>query len=226
MIGMTPFELVIFDCDGVLVDSERITNQVFADMLNEIGLAVTLDDMFEQFMGQSMRQCLVLITQMQGKPPPDDFVEKYRTRTAAALQNGLCVVPGIEAALDEIRLPYCVASNGDHHKMNTTLGITKLLPRFAGKLYSATEVAHGKPNPDVFLHAAHKQGFQASSCVVIEDSPTGVTAGVAAGMTVFGYAALTPAARLMDAGALCTFSDMALLPALIARGASVAKQRS
>jgi HAD superfamily hydrolase (TIGR01509 family) len=134
------------------------------------------------------------------------------------LLSKLTAVPGIEAALDEIRLPYCVASSGDHDKMRTTLGITKLLPRFDGKLYSVTEVAKGKPHPDVFLYAAEKHGAQPSFCVVIEDTPTGVMAGIAAGMTVYGYAALTPAYRLLEAGAHGTFTDMALLPSLIERG--------
>ncbi|MET0963405.1 MAG: HAD family hydrolase [Noviherbaspirillum sp.] len=215
---MLQFELVIFDCDGVLVDSERITNQVFADMLNEIGLPVTLGDMFEKFVGRSMGQCLDLVADMLGTQPPEEFVSHYRKRTTSALLSALTAVPGIEDALDKIRLPYCVASNGDHDKMRTTLGITGLLPRFEGRLYSVTEVARGKPHPDVFLHAARKQEVAASSCVVIEDTPTGVKAGIAAGMTVYGYAALTPASRLLEAGAHGTFTDMALLPSLIERG--------
>jgi HAD superfamily hydrolase (TIGR01509 family) len=215
---MSQFDLVIFDCDGVLVDSERITNQVFADMLNELGLPVTLEDMFEQFVGRSMSQCLDLITEMLCAQPPEDFVDNYRRRTTSALLSKLTAVPGIETALDKIRLRYCVASNGDHDKMRTTLGITGLLPRFEGQLYSVTEVEKGKPHPDVFLYAAHKQAVTPSSCVVIEDTPTGVKAGIAAGMTVYGYAALTPASRLLEAGAHGTFDDMALLPSLIERG--------
>jgi HAD superfamily hydrolase (TIGR01509 family) len=215
---MSKFDLVIFDCDGVLVDSERIINQVFADMLNEIGLPVTLEDMFEQFVGRSMSQCLELITEMLGAQPPEDFVGNYRRRTTSALLSKLTAVPRIENALDQIQLRYCVASSGDHDKMRTTLGITGLLPRFEGKLYSVTEVEKGKPHPDVFLYAAHKQAVAPSSCVVIEDTPTGVKAGIAAGMTVYGYAALTPASRLLEAGAHGTFDDMALLPAIIERG--------
>jgi HAD superfamily hydrolase (TIGR01509 family) len=215
---MPQFDLVIFDCDGVLVDSERITNQVFAEMLNEIGLPVTLEDMFEKFVGRSMSQCLELIAEMLGTQPPEDFVENYKKRTTSALLSKLTAVPGIESALDKIRLPYCVASSGDHDKMRTTLGITKLLPRFEGKLYSVTEVKKGKPHPDVFLYAAQKHAVEPSSCVVIEDTPTGVKAGIAAGMTVYGYAALTPASRLLEAGAHGTFADMALLPSLIERG--------
>ncbi|MBI3896916.1 MAG: HAD family phosphatase [Gammaproteobacteria bacterium] len=212
------FALVIFDCDGVLVDSERITNQVFAHMLNELGIPVTLDDMFERFVGRSMNQCLELITELLGNTPPADFVENYRRRTSEALATLLMPVAGIEAALNTIKLPCCVASSGDHEKMRTTLGITKLLPRFDGKLFSVTEVARGKPAPDVFLYAAGKYNVKPSACVVIEDTPTGVSAGIAAGMTVYGYSALTPAARLLSAGAHQVFSDMAELPALIDMG--------
>lgn len=138
-----------------------------------------------------MSQGLDMITEMLDAQPPEDFVDNYRGRTTSALLSKLTTIPGIENALDKIRVPYCVASSGKLDKMRTTLGITKLLPRFEGKLYSVTEVKKGKPHPDVFLYAAQKQAVAPSSCVVIEDRPTGVRAGVAAGMTVYGYAALT-----------------------------------
>lgn len=215
---MPAFELVIFDCDGVLVDSERITNQVFADMLNEIGVPVTLEDMFEHFVGRSMDQCLELISGILGSDPPVDFVENYRIRTTSALESKLTPVLGIEEVLNDIKMPFCVASSGDHAKMRTTLGITKLLPRFEGTLFSVTDVARGKPAPDVFLFAAKQCGINPSDCAVIEDTPTGVTAGIAAGMTVYGYSALTPAARLLGAGAHRVFNDMAKLPSLIDMG--------
>jgi len=189
---MSPYRLVIFDCDGVLVDSERITNQVFAAMLEELGLVFTLEDMFEQFVGHSMVYCLEKITGLLGKPPPEDFLPCYRARTKAALEIQLTAVPGIEQALDSITLPYCVASSGDHEKMRLTLGITGLWPRFEGRLFSVTEVKQAKPAPDIFLHAAERCGAAPDACIVVEDSPAGVRAAVAAGMTVLGYAALTP----------------------------------
>lgn len=212
---MTKFELVIFDCDGVLVDSERISNRVFADMLGEIGIPVTLDYMFEHFMGRSMGYCIGLVTALLGQPTPNDFAERYREKVKAAFASQLRAVEGIEAALNQISLPFCVASSGDHDKMRTTLGMTGLLPRFEGKLFSVTEVARSKPAPDIFLHAARMIGVDPQACIVIEDSPTGVTAAVAAGMTVLGYAALTPATRLFDAGAHRVFHRMAELPSLI-----------
>jgi HAD superfamily hydrolase (TIGR01509 family) len=212
---MPRYQLVIFDCDGVLVDSERITNRVFVEMLNALGLRLTLEDMFEQFVGRSMGQCMAKITDLLGRAPPDDFLPAYRARTAAALASSLKPGPGIEAALNAITLPWCVASSGEHAKMRTTLGVTGLLPRFEGRIFSVTDVAHPKPAPDVFLHAAQQCGVAPADCVVIEDTPTGVAAGVAAGMTVMGYCALTPAQRLLAAGAHHVFGDMALLPRLL-----------
>jgi HAD superfamily hydrolase (TIGR01509 family) len=214
-VSKNGFGLVIFDCDGVLVDSELITNRVFARMLNELGIAVTLEDMFEKFVGRSMPQCLELITKMLGRPVTQHFVEEYQTRSTAALRSELKAVPDIQSVLAAIRMPYCVASSGTHEKMQTTLGITGLLPQFRGKMYSVTEVAQSKPFPDVFLHAARQQGVVPAECAIIEDTPTGVRAGVAAGMTVFGYCALTPKQRLIDAGAHHTFEQMRDLAALL-----------
>jgi HAD superfamily hydrolase (TIGR01509 family) len=212
---MQRFGLVIFDCDGVLVDSEVITSRVFAGMLNELGIPATVDEVFDNFVGRSMAQCLKEIADLLGREVPADFAHQYHLRAALALKSELKAVPGIESALDEIRLPYCVASNGSHEKMHTTLGITGLLPKFQGKLFSVTEVARGKPFPDVFLYAAAQSGVAPSACAVIEDTPTGVTAGVAAGMTVYGYCAHTPGGRLIEAGAHHTFDRMIDLPGLL-----------
>ena len=209
------FGLVIFDCDGVLVDSELITNRVFAQMLNELGIAISLEDMFERFVGRSMPQCLEILAKLLGRPVPQHFVEEFQTRSATALKAELKAVPDIEMVLAAMRVPYCVASSGTHEKMHTTLGVTGLLAQFRGKMYSVTEVAQSKPFPDVFLHAARQHGVMPADCAVIEDTPTGVRAGVAAGMTVFGYCALTPKQRLIEAGAHHTFERMRDLPNLI-----------
>lgn len=215
-MAQTAFELVIFDCDGVLVDSERLSNQIFADMLGEIGIPVTLYYMYDNFMGHSMAHCLELVAVLLGRRPESGFAEAYRQRVRQAFEAELKAVPGIADALDNLGLPFCVASSGDHDKMRTTLGITGLLPRFEGKLFSVTEVARSKPAPDIFLHAARFHGIAPAACLVIEDSTVGATAAVAAGMTVFGYAALTPGARLMAAGCQRVFGTMAELPALVA----------
>jgi len=214
-VDMKRFSLVIFDCDGVLVDSELITNRVFTSMLNELGLPVTMDEVFDRFVGKSLAQCLELIRTLLGREVPQGFVKQYHLRTTAALNSDLKTVPGIEAVLETMQVPYCVASNGSHEKMRTTLGITGLLPKFQGKLFSVSEVARGKPFPDVFLYAAAKSGAVPSACAVVEDTATGVAAGVAAGMAVYGYSAHTPARRLTEAGAHCTFDRMSDLPDLL-----------
>jgi HAD superfamily hydrolase (TIGR01509 family) len=164
-----------------------------------------------------MPQCLELTAGLLGRPVPDGFLPEFQARTAAALKSELKAVPDIEEVLATMGIPFCVASSGTHEKMHTTLGVTGLLPKFQGKMYSVTEVAKSKPAPDVFLYAARQSGVDASACAVIEDTPTGVRAGVAAGMTVFGYCALTPQQRLIAAGAHYTFECMRDLPELIRR---------
>ena len=212
------YELIIFDCDGVLVDSERITARVFADMLGELGLALTVQDIFDQFVGKSMDQCLGILSRSFGWEVPAEFAPEYRARSGLALHSEVRPVAGIESVLAAIRVPFCVASNGTHEKMRTTLGATGLLDQFSGKMFSVADVSRGKPFPDLFLHAAARFGTPPSKCAVIEDTPTGVSAGVAAGMTVYGYCALMPAHRLTEAGAHFTFDRMERLPALLLGG--------
>jgi HAD superfamily hydrolase (TIGR01509 family) len=212
-----PVDLVIFDCDGVLVDSEVITSRVFTKMLNDLGIPLTVDEAFEKFVGRSMAQCLQMIAGVLGREVPEDFAHQYHLRIATALNSELKAVPGITAALQALQTPYCVASNGSREKMQTTLGITGLLPAFKDKMFSISDVARGKPFPDIFLYAASQFGIAPSDCLVIEDTPTGVAAGVAAGMTVWGYCAHMPARRLVDAGAHGTFDRMSALPDLISK---------
>lgn len=207
--------LVIFDCDGVLVDSEPISNRVFRDMLGEIGLPLTLDYMYEHFVGLSMPACMELVSRLLGEPVPEGFLARVQQRTEEALRAHVQAMPGIHDVLDSLRLPYCVASSGAHSKIRTTLGATGLLDRFQGRIFSAQDVARSKPAPDLFLHAATALDHAPERCLVIEDTPTGVRAGVAAGMRVFGFDAITQAQRLVDAGAHATFGTMRELPALI-----------
>jgi HAD superfamily hydrolase (TIGR01509 family) len=203
--------LVIFDCDGVLVDSEPVANRILGQMLRELGLELTQEQIFQNFVGYSLPHCLRIIEGMLGWPPPENFLRDLQARTFAAFKTELRAMPGIEHALDALaaaRVPFCVASSGDHEKMNTTLGITGLLPRFAGRIFSVTQVAHGKPAPDIYLFAARQLGVEPGNCAVVEDTPPGVKAGVAAGMTVFGFCAFTPVEKLRAAGAHRTFDDM------------------
>lgn len=215
---MSACQLVIFDCDGVLVDSEVITNRVFAEMLGELGMHFTLPQMFERFVGHSMTQCCELIAELLQGPLPAGFLEQFHSRASAALAAELKTVAGIEATLDWLvarGVPYCVASNGTDEKMRLTLGHTGLLARFEGRRFSVDQVEQGKPAPDLFLLAAREFDAAPAHCCVIEDTPTGVMAGVAAGMRVYGYCALMPAQRMTAAGAHRTFISMSELPALI-----------
>jgi HAD superfamily hydrolase (TIGR01509 family) len=143
---------------------------------------------------------------------PEGFRRRYLDTMFAAFEEELQPVPGVAAALDAITLPNCVASSASLEKMRFTLGHTGLWDRFEGRIFSATEVEHGKPAPDLFLHAARSMGWAPGDCAVVEDSPAGVQAAVSAGMAVFGYAGTTPAERLDGAR---VFTDMAELPALL-----------
>lgn len=215
--------MIIFDCDGVLVDSERISNRVFCDMLNELGLRVSLHDMFERFVGLSMPQCVELITDMHGEPPPATFVEELRQRVAAALKAQIKPVPGVTQVLAELQIPFCVASSGDHEKIRLTLGATGLLKHFEGRIFSVVDVTNPKPAPDVFLFAAGRMGVEPGACTVVEDTPTGVRAAVAAGMRTLGFAANTPAQRLLDAGAHAVFTDMRQLPGFFTSSSAISR---
>lgn len=154
-----PIELVIFDCDGVLVDSERIAVRVDALVLAELGWHLTEADIVDRFMGRSSRSMTKDIEAHLGRSLPADWEEEFGPLYHDALVAELAPVPGIVDALDALtHLPTCVASSGSHDKMRLTLGITGLYPRFEGSVFSATEVAHGKPAPDLFLHAAQRMG--------------------------------------------------------------------
>ena len=215
---MNKIELIIFDCDGVLVDSERITAEVFGKILSEeCGLSLNMDDLLGMFLGKSSEQSLKIIEQLIGRKPPSNLEARYQSEIIAALRNSVTAVCGIKQALAEITIPYCVASDGSHEKMRTTLSKTGLLESFEGKLYSASDVSRRKPCPDIFLHAAHDMGYtEPSKCLVIEDSPIGVKGGITAGMNVFGYAGFINEDWLIDAGAHYVFKKMADLAKEIA----------
>jgi HAD superfamily hydrolase (TIGR01509 family) len=211
--------LAIFDCDGVLVDSEPLANRIFAEALEELGLKLDLEEMYELFVGRTMSACMLKVEELLGRPAPPDFLERLQVRTFAEFEAApLQAIPGVAEALDAIiamGLRVCVASSGEVEKMRLTLRLTGLLPRFNGHLYSATQVPRSKPAPDIYLHAAKQMGVAPRECVVIEDSPAGATAGVAAGMTVLGFAAHTSAEKLRSVGVAHTFARMHELPELL-----------
>lgn len=208
-------QLVIFDCDGVVVDSEAVSNRVMAEMLAELGLPMSYEQVVDRFIGRSMDQCLGIIADLLDREPPPDFRSRFAERTRIALGASLKPVSGITEVLSSLRVPYCVASNGNRAKVNFTLGLTGLQPLFAGRMYCAEDVPNPKPAPDLFLHAARCHDAEPSRCVVVEDTPTGIAAARAAGMTAYGFAAITPSNRLVEAGAQAVFFKMSELPALL-----------
>jgi HAD superfamily hydrolase (TIGR01509 family) len=204
--------LVILDCDGVLVDSEPLSNRTLSQALAAIGVEMSQDECMRTFMGRSFTTVLDEIERRLGAPAPDTFEADYRQRMFAAFAAELRAVPGVEDALDRIEDPTCVASSGRPEKIRFTLGHTGLLPRFEGRIFSASEVPRGKPHPDLFLHAAARMGFAPGHVVVVEDSRPGVEAAQAAGMRVLGYAGRTDPDDLDGAE---IFTDMAALPELL-----------
>lgn len=212
---INPIGLVIFDCDGVLVDSERIAVRVNIALGAELGWPLTEAEVIERFIGRSSTSIGEQIAARLGQGVAATWADRFDLAHRQAVDAGLTAVDGINETLDEIIQPTCVASSGTHEKMRHTLGRTGLYPRFDGRIFSATEVAHGKPAPDLFLHAAATMGVPPAACVVVEDSQYGVQAARAAGMRCFGYAGgLTPAHRLEGPDTV-VFDDMRKLPALL-----------
>lgn len=205
-------EAILFDCDGVLVDSERITSRVWAGLLTEIGVPTTPEQSLATYLGHSMQECLKIVREQLGYEPPESLLPAFHEAVNAALAQEVTAVEGVEELLDMLdarAIPYAVVSNGDPGKMQTTLGKTGLLSRFSNHCYSAAAMGRPKPAPDIFLHAAKELGVNAERVVVIEDSPLGVQGGTAAGMMVVGFAALVPAHRLSESGAKHIVTQMA-----------------
>jgi HAD superfamily hydrolase (TIGR01509 family) len=207
--------LVIFDCDGVLVDSDRIALRIQAERITALGLPTTYEDCVRDFLGLGMPGTLRILAERLGRPLPEGWAEDLDATVRIAFRRELRPVDGIVAALDEIEPPTCVASSGSMEKVRLTLGLTGLRDRFAGRIFSADEVERGKPAPDLFLHAAERMGAAPEDCLVIEDSPFGAAAARAAGMAALGYAPEGDGDALAREGAT-VFTSMAELPTLIA----------
>ncbi|MGK5632856.1 HAD family hydrolase [Streptomyces sp. URMC 123] len=211
------YDLVIFDNDGVLVDSERIANAVLAGYLTELGHPTTYEDSIRDYMGSAVHRVHDLVLERSGRRLPEEFDDTLHARTFEAFRRELQPVAGVADVLKGLAtdgVPYCLASSGSHERIRVALHTTGLYAAFdEERIFSSQDVGRGKPAPDLFLHAAARMGVPADRCVVVEDSPLGVQAAVAAGMDVYGYTAMTPAARLGEATGL--FSDMAELPALL-----------
>ncbi|MFE6946460.1 HAD family hydrolase [Streptomyces chartreusis] len=211
------YDLVIFDNDGVLVDSEPISNRLLAAYLTELGHPTSYEDSIRDYMGSAMHRIHDLVLERTGERLPDDFDDVFHARVFAAFERELKAVPGAVDVLEKLGaegVPYCVASSGSHERIRVGHRTTGLDLYFdEGRVFSSQDVGRGKPAPDLFLHAAERMGVAPVRCLVVEDSPLGVQAAVAAGMDVYGFTAMTPAAKL--AGATQLFSDMGELADLL-----------
>jgi len=212
---MSKFKLIIFDCEGVLVDTEPTSNQIMADLVSEIGYSCTLEKAKYLFLGRSMSNCLEVIRQRLNIEPPEDFLDRYHAKLYECLEKNVEAIPGIEGALKEITIAKCVASSGSHEKMAITLGNTGLDKYFGRNIFSSLQVEKGKPNPDLFLFAANEMDVVPEDCLVIEDSTLGVLAAKRANMSVFGYSRAVNPKKLEEMGGDLVFDDMADLPSLI-----------
>lgn len=211
-----PPDMVLFDCDGVLVDSETLTADVLCRNLAQHGLTLSPKELADLFLGGTIMGVAEQSRKM-GAALPATWIDDIYEEIFSALDAGVEAIPGVWAVLDRLDaagIGYAIGSNGPHRKMEITLGRTGLIERFRGRVYSREDVATPKPAPDVYLKAASDAGVAPGRCVVIEDSPNGARAGKAAGMVCFGFCAETPAARLAP---VCDalFASMEALPALL-----------
>jgi HAD superfamily hydrolase (TIGR01509 family) len=211
------YDLVIFDNDGVLVDSEPISNTILAAYLTELGHPTSYEESIRDYMGSAMHRIHDLVHERTGRRLPDDFDDVFHGRVFAAFQRELEPVPSAVQVLEKLAadgVPYCVASSGSHERIRVGHRKTGLDRWFdEGRVFSSQDVGRGKPAPDLFQYAAARMGVPPEKCVVVEDSPLGVQAANAAGMDVYGFTAMTPAAKL--AGATQLFSHLGELADLL-----------
>ena len=178
---------IIFDCDGTLVDSESLGNEILVEYVRELGLELPLAETLERFRGCKMADCVASLETQLGRPLPADFTEIYRQRTYDQFPSRLRAIDGALDLVKAVTLPKCVASSAPLQKIELSLRVTNLLPFFEGRYFSCYEIERWKPDPAVFLHAAKAMSVQPSDCLVIEDSEVGVQAGIAAGMQVVAF---------------------------------------
>ncbi|WP_371645851.1 HAD family hydrolase [Streptomyces mirabilis] len=211
------YDLVIFDNDGVLVDSEPISNTILAAYLTELGHPTSYEESIRDYMGSAMHRIHELVQERSGQRLPEDFDDVFHGRVFAAFERELQPVPGAVQLLEKLaadEVPYCVASSGSHERIRVGHRKTGLDRWFdEGRVFSSQDVGRGKPAPDLFLHAAERMGVAPERCVVVEDSPLGVRAANAAEMDVYGFTAMTPAAKLT--GATQLFSELGELADLL-----------
>jgi len=207
------WDLVIFDCDGVLIDSETLAIRIEVELLAKFGIAITGDEIVERYCGLSMKAMLADLEARFDRPLGDEFSAVHAERFAALCETELAAMTGVVEILDALTAKTCVASSSSPERLRRTLGLTGLYQRFDPHIFSATMVANGKPAPDLFLLAAERMGAVPAECAVIEDSLPGISAAVAAGMTAIGFCggghcARDHGDRLRGAGAAVTVETM------------------
>ncbi|MFH8492443.1 HAD family hydrolase [Streptomyces longisporoflavus] len=211
------YDLVIFDNDGVLVDSEPLSNTILAAYLTELGHPTTYEDSLRDYMGGAVHRVHDLVFERSGQRLPGDFDVAFHARVFEAFERELEPVAGVGDVLEKLvagGVPYCLASSGSHERIRVGHRRTGLDRWFDDeRIFSSEDVGRGKPAPDLFLYAAERMGAAPEKCVVVEDSPLGVQAALAAGMDVLGFTAMTPAERLTGATGL--FADMGELADLL-----------
>ena len=211
---MSKYKCVIFDCDGVLIDSELISCQILVDMANDHGANIDIDYGMKHFKGSYMKACIDKILTLITKPLKDDFEKEYRLKSFDAFKKEIQPIKGVKRVLDTINVPFCVASSGPENKIRLNLEITGLLPYFEDNIFSCYTIKKWKPKPDVFLWAAKEMGFKPSECLVVEDSLSGVKAAKNGGFDVFGYTEHDHKNEL-ESLATKTFNDMSKLLEMI-----------
>lgn len=198
---MSTIQCIIFDCDGVLVDSEILSNRVLLEMGQAHGLEMTLEQAITDFGGRGLKECFSLIEERAGCTLPADFIHTFRSRTYEAFHKELQPVRGMPEFLDTLTVDRCVASSGPPEKIRLSLSLTGLIGVFGNNLFSSYDINSWKPKPDIFLHAARSMGYEVGECIVIEDSVAGVQAAIAGGFRVFGFAHSYNEMQLREAGA-------------------------
>ena len=210
--------MVIFDCDGVLVDSEAIGNRFIAEALTLAGIPISAEGALSKFLGGKLTQIKEDAEKQLGFSLPSNWVDEIYKKQFSEFRKNLKSISGIEDVLDvleRINTPVCVGSNGPLNKMEVSLGVTKLKDRFLGRIFSADQVENPKPAPDLYLYCAAQMGGLPQHCLVIEDSPRGASAGVAAGMSVFGYTGGGDNSALKKVGCTKTFDTMQEIAAFL-----------
>lgn len=205
------YKCIIFDCDGILVDSEEISNRVLIEMAKEVGVNLRLEEILRDFAGKSLKWMFDQIQERTTTSLPADFVHDYRKRTFEAFETEIKPISGVREVLEKLDTPFCVASSGPVNKINLNLSTTGLIHFFENRIFSSYEIGSWKPNPEIFEYAAKQMGFLPEECVVIEDSLAGIQAAKTGGFDVYGLANEKNQSELEAAGAHVFFNMIDLI---------------